>query len=74
MSGKIPPEFITILTNGLTYWQQRSQNLDDASITDIDLDRRELYEAVAAGLELPQTCQLATDVVLQTFFLAERRG
>jgi tetratricopeptide (TPR) repeat protein len=74
MSGKIPPEFITILTNGLTYWQQRSQNLDDASITDMDLDRRELYEAVAAGLELPQTCQLATDVALQSFFLAERRG
>lgn len=74
MPGPIPPEFITILKRALSHWQQRSQNLDDAGIIDLDPERGELYESVIIGLALPQTCQLAADVALQTFYLAERRG
>jgi tetratricopeptide (TPR) repeat protein len=74
MSTEISPQFIASLANGLAYWQRLTENLDDACIIEIDPERHNLHEAVIWGLDLPQTCQLASNVALQTFFLAERKG
>ncbi len=67
-------QFIQILLNGLTHWQKLTQELDDAGIIAIDPNHSLLHEIIRMGLSLPQTCALATDVALQSFFLAERRG
>ena len=74
MSSEISPQFIASLTNALVYWRQQTQNLDDALIMEIDPERRNLHQVVVMGLDLPQTWELASDVALQTFFLAERKG
>ena len=69
-----PSQFIQILLNGLTHWQKSTQELDDAGIIDLDPYHSLLHEIIRQGLTLPQTCALAADVALQSFFLAERRG
>ena len=74
MDETTSPQFIQILLNGLTHWQQLTQELDDAGIIAIDSNRSLLHEIISMGLSLPQLCALATDVALQSFFLAERRG
>jgi tetratricopeptide (TPR) repeat protein len=74
MSSEISPQFIASLTNALTYWQQQTQDLDDAGIIEIDPERHNLHEVVTIGLDLPQTWELAAGVILQAFPLAERRG
>lgn len=74
MSSEISPQFIASLTNALVYWQQQTQNLDDALIIEIDPERQNLHEVVVIGLDLPQTWKLAAGVALQVFYLVERRG
>lgn len=74
MSDESNPEFIKIIIRALEHWLAESENLDDARIMKIDPHRRELHEAIATGLQFPQTCALASEIVLQTFYFAERKG
>ncbi len=74
MSSTPDAQFLQGLYNGLTYWQQQTHQLDDATIQQLDKRRHSLYRVLQIGLLWPEAWQKTAQVVLQAFNLAERRG
>lgn len=68
------PQFIRSTQAAISYWHKRTQELDDKAIHQLDADRHNLFQAVQFGLALPQTWHNTAEVVLQLFYLVQRRG
>lgn len=66
-------QFMDMVRSGIIYWQRRTNQLDDASISRLDRDRQNLYRAIHFALKLPQTWHTAAEVAAQSFPLVERR-
>jgi len=74
MAESPSPHFVKAIHASLSYWQERTNQLDDRAIGKVDAERQNLYRAVQFGLVLPQTWQATAIVILQSFDLVERRG
>ena len=68
------PPFIRSITANIAYWQQRTHNLTDATITTIERDRQNLYRAIEFGAQLADTWQETAVLTLQCFPFIEQRG
>jgi tetratricopeptide (TPR) repeat protein len=67
------PEFTNSIVAGLEYWRERTRDLDDRVIAQIDGRRQNLFRAVHFGLELEATWPAVAEVALQTVPLVNRR-
>ncbi len=65
--------FVRALEAGIDYWQERTRDLGDEGLGELDQERHNLYRAVHLGLVLPHTWEAAVEVVLRAVPLAERR-
>lgn len=72
--GRVPPQFVAQIARTLAIWQERTQEMDERAIREVDDQRQNLHRAVEFGLKLPETWPATAVVVLQAFPLIERRG
>ena len=71
-----PPstQFTQSVAANVKYWQQRTQNLTDDTLTALDQEQQNLYRAAKFGLHVPDAWQNTAELILQTFVFVERRG
>lgn len=74
MTQQPAPRFVQSICTGLTYWQERTNHMDEQTIHEMDAERQNLYRIVQYGLILPETWRDTVVLVLQTFDLVEQRG
>jgi hypothetical protein len=67
------PEFTNSIVAGLEYWRERTRDMDDRVIAQIDGQRQNLFRAVHFGLELEAAWPAVAEVALQTVPLVNRR-
>lgn len=67
------PEFTNSIVAGLEYWRERTRDMDDQVIAQIDGRRQNLFRAVHFGLELEAAWPTVAEVALQTVPLVNRR-
>lgn len=57
----------------LSYWRERTRDLDDRAIDALDKERRNLFRAVQFGLSLPQAWETTAAIAVQVIPLVNRR-
>lgn len=67
------PEFTNSIVAGLEYWRERTRDMNDQVIAQIDGRRQNLFRAVHFGLELEAAWPVVAEVALQTVPLVNRR-
>ncbi len=67
-------QFTDSIAANIVYWRQRTHNLTDDALPDLDKERQNLYRAVKFGLHLPVTWEETAELILQTLIFIERRG
>lgn len=68
------PRFVQSIQANLRYWQQRASLVDQVTISELDREKENLYQAVQFGLRLPPTQALAAELALDLFELVDQGG
>jgi tetratricopeptide (TPR) repeat protein len=71
---QISSQFVESITASIAHWRERSSDLDEQTLLELDNERHNLYRAIDYGLKLEQTRRDTAVVALQTFPLIERKG
>ncbi|MFW6184928.1 MAG: tetratricopeptide repeat protein, partial [Chloroflexota bacterium] len=58
----------------VAYWQQRLQTADEAELSALNRERRNILSAIEFGLRLPQTLRPAAALTLQTYPMVRSAG
>ena len=67
-------DFSSSIASNLSYWLNRSCDLDDKKLHLLDAERHNLFRAARFGMSLPVTQRDASKLILQIYPLIERRG
>lgn len=67
-------QFVLLVGANLGYWLGETQALQRRDMGELDPDRQNLFRAIQAGLEYPQTHSATAQLMLQCWFFIERRG
>jgi tetratricopeptide (TPR) repeat protein len=70
----VDPLFAQFIATNIAYWQERVTGINDESISTLDDDKGNLFQAVQFGLAYPTTTAEAVELVITLFPLIERRG
>lgn len=57
----------------LAYWRERTRDLDDQAIIELDRERQNLFRAMKFGLALPQAWEYVAVIAVQAIPLVNRR-
>jgi tetratricopeptide (TPR) repeat protein len=67
------PEFINSVVLGIKYWHQRTRDMDDQVLTEVDSDRQNLFRIVQFGIDLPSAWPMVANVAVQMMPMVSRR-
>lgn len=71
---EVDEQFVQSAAASVVYWQQRLQTADEAELSALNRDRRNILSAIEFGLRLPQTLRPAAALTLQTYPMIRSAG